>query len=147
MFEGPPVVDLPLQQDPAGRRPTIVAGDMLDSVAACRPLTVIERQTFAKLKAAEEVRLAPKKVRAREAFIVSQQQRLMTRTGMSAEAAAATIEKQVSGILLASVEIPFDDAALDGKTVGDVLDDPVRFEGETLADPIEVCRTGAARRR
>ena len=33
--------------------------------------------------------------------------------------------------------LPFDDPMLAGRTVGDVLADPERFEGETLADPLE----------
>ena len=56
---------------------------------------------------------------------------------MTADAARTVIEKQTRGILLASVELPFDNDELRGKTVGDVLDDPARYEGETLADPVE----------
>ena len=116
----------------AGRR-----GDALDSRTACPPLTVLEKQNLDRLKAAASQRLAPERNKARDAFIASQQQRLIERTGMTAAAAAAMIEKQTRGILLASIELPFDDPELAGKTVGDVLDDPARYEGETLADPIE----------
>jgi len=35
------------------------------------------------------------------------------------------------------VVLPFDDDDLAGCTVADVLADPERFEGATLADPIE----------
>ena len=35
------------------------------------------------------------------------------------------------------IELKFDDPDLAGCTVGDVLADPERFEGETLADPLE----------
>ena len=44
--------------------------------------------------------------------------------------------------MLASVELPFDDPDLAGMTVADVLDDPARFVGETLADPIEGVEDG-----
>ena len=41
------------------------------------------------------------------------------------------------GVLRPDIELPFDDPELAGCTVGDVLADPERFEGETLADPLE----------
>ena len=41
------------------------------------------------------------------------------------------------GILRPDIELKFDDPELAGCTVGDVLVDPERFEGETLADPLE----------
>ena len=40
-------------------------------------------------------------------------------------------------MLRPDIELPFDDPELAGCTVGDVLADPERFEGETLADPLE----------
>jgi hypothetical protein len=42
-----------------------------------------------------------------------------------------------TGILLPSVVLPFDDSDLAGYTVADVLNDPPRFDGSTLADPLE----------
>ena len=56
---------------------------------------------------------------------------------MSPSAAKQTIIRQCEGVLRPDVELPFDDPKLAGKTVGDVLADPERFEGETLADPLE----------
>ena len=40
-------------------------------------------------------------------------------------------------MLRPDIVLPFDDPELAGCTVGDVLADPERFEGETLADPLE----------
>ena len=54
---------------------------MLDSVAACPPLTVLEHQTLNRLKARFAVALRPERNRAREAFIASQ------RNGSSTEQA------------------------------------------------------------
>ena len=48
--------------------------------------------------------------------------------------------------LLPDVVLPFDDPALAGCTVGDVLADPEGFEGGTLADPLEGVAYGPARR-
>ena len=46
-----------------------------------------------------------------------------------------------------ALELPFDDPDLAGMTVGDVLDDPPRFAGETLADPIEGVEDGRCKAR
>ena len=56
---------------------------------------------------------------------------------MSENAAEQVIVRQCEGVLRPDVELPFDDPDLAGCTVGDVLADPERFEGETLADPLE----------
>ena len=46
------MLKLPLSQDLVARRPVVVEGGALDSVAALRPLTVVEKQSLGKLKAA-----------------------------------------------------------------------------------------------
>ena len=56
---------------------------------------------------------------------------------MSENAARQVIIRQCEGMLRPDVVLPFDDPELAGCTVGDVLADPERFEGETLADPLE----------
>ena len=53
------------------------------------------------------------------------------------EAARHTVEKWAAGVLLPDVILPFDDEELSGRTVGDVLANPERFMGATLADPLE----------
>ena len=65
VFEGPPVVEPPLHQDAAKRHPNVVAGDVLDSVVACPPLSVLEQQAFDQLRAQAKQRLkasAPRSV-------------------------------------------------------------------------------------
>ena len=62
---------------------------------------------------------------------------MVTRTGMTVAEAAAVLEKQADGLLLSSVVLEFDDPELAGATVGDVLDDPAKYAGVALADPIE----------
>ena len=75
--------------------------------------------------------------KAREAFVEAQAKKLVARTGMSEKAARQVIVRQCEGVLRPDVELPFDNPELADKTVGDVLADPERFEGETLADPLE----------
>lgn len=137
VFEGGPVLDPPLVQDKAKRRPVVVEGVVLDTVAECRPLSIVERARFKDLKAAEIARVAPEEAKERERFIKAKSSELASRTGMSEKAARAVIIRQREGVLLPDIVLPFDDPDLDGCTVGDVLADPDRFEGETMADPLE----------
>ena len=88
-------------------------------------------------KPEERERLAPEMAKAREAFVEAQAKKLVARTGMSEKAARQVIVRQCEGVLRPDIVLPFDDPELAGCTVGDVLADPERFEGETLADPLE----------
>src|SRR5499427_2459420 len=137
VFEGGPVLVPPLQQDKESRRPIAVDGVALDTVAVCPPLSIVERARLDELKARERERLAPEMAKARAAFVEGQAKRLVARTGMPEQAAKLVILRQCDGVLRPDVELPFDDPALAGCTVGDVLADPERFEDETLADPLE----------
>jgi hypothetical protein len=137
VFEAEPVLVKPLAQDRESRRPTAVDGEALDTVAACPPLTAVERAEFDKLLAKERQRLAPEAAKARSAFIAEQAEDLAKRTGKTEQEARWIIERQCEGVLHPDVILPFDDPALAGCTVGGVLDDPDRFVGETLADPLE----------
>jgi hypothetical protein len=138
VFEGAPILDPPLAQDAEIRRPAAIDGDVLDTIAACPPLTVVEKQTFAKLRADVSQRLQTESNKAREAFIARQVQRLMARhANLSRDAAQCVIERQCHGVLLPDVELTFTDPELAGVTVADVLADPARFDGCVLADPIE----------
>ena len=131
------MVEPPLHQDAAKRRPTIVAGAMLDTLVACPPLSIVEQSRLDELKAKERERLAPEKAKARAAFVERQAKKLVARKGISEAAARQVVLRQCEGVLRPDIELPFDDEALAGCTVGDVLADPERFEGETLADPLE----------
>ncbi len=145
VFEGAPVLAMPLAQDQESRRPVATAGAALDSVAECPPLTILEQSRLRELRARETQRLAPDGARARGAFITEQAQRISSRTGLTQEQAAHVVTRQCAGVLLPDVVLPFDDAELSGATVGDVLADPARFEGATLADPLEGIEYGACK--
>jgi hypothetical protein len=62
---------------------------------------------------------------------------LVARHGVTLSAARRMVEAQVAGVLLPFIALPWDDPALAASTVADVLADPQRFVGETLADPLE----------
>src|SRR5262249_14513706 len=137
VFEGAPILVPPLHQDKESRRPIAVDGAMLDTVAACGPLSLVERARLDELKAKERERLAPETAKARAAFIEVQAKKLVERTGMAESAAKLVILRQCRGILRPDVVLSFDEEALGECTVGDVLADPERYAGETLADPLE----------
>src|SRR5262249_24414977 len=87
----------------------------------------------------------------RRAFMAEQAKRLAATRGISEDAAARVVARQCEGILLPDVVLPFDDPDLAGSTVADVLADPDKFEGATLADPLEginygICKAQVMRR-
>jgi hypothetical protein len=144
VFEGPPKLEPPLAQNASSRRPAIVHGSTLDTVAACPPLTLVERERLRKLQAEAAQRLLPERNAAQAAFVAHQTKRMVERTGLSKEAAARVVERQCKGILLPAIELAFTDPELQGATVADVLADPPRFDGCSLADPIEGVEYGRA---
>ena len=137
VFEGAPVLDPPLLQDMASRQAIAHDGAPLDTVAACPVLTIVQQSLLRDLRDKDEHRLAPDRAKARSKFVTDQSARIVTRTGCSVPAARRTVERQCEGVLQSDVELPFDDAELAGYTVADVLADPDRFVGATLADPLE----------
>jgi hypothetical protein len=125
--------------------------DTGDTVAACPPLSLLEQQKLKEMCAKEAHRLAPEIAKARERFIDRQSQQLVDGRGINPIRARAIVERQCSGVLLPDIVLPFDDAELANTTVADVLADPCRFEGATLADPLEgreygVCKARIMRR-
>ena len=124
-------------QDQATRRPTVTEGDALDTVTACPPLTIVEQASLRELLTKEKHRLAPESAKARDSFVLQQSAKIAERTGVSRKHAKRIAERQCRGISLPFVTLPFDDPELAGISVADVLADPARFEGATLADPLE----------
>jgi hypothetical protein len=136
-FEGAPVLIHPLMQDAEARRAIATEGDPLDSLAVCSPLPDLEDDAFSQAIAKESAPLAPEAAAARWKFVDKQSRRLHKKTGLDLAAARRIVERQCDGVLLPNVELPFDDPEFAGCAVKDVLADPDRFEGATLADPLE----------
>jgi hypothetical protein len=137
VFEGGPVLALPLLQDRECRRPVVNAGVTLDTLAACPPISIVEKARLEEIKSRERDRMAPEEAKAQTAFTERKTREMVKKTGMPEAAAKAAVLRMCEGILRPDIKLPFDDEALAGCTVGDVLADPERFEGETLADPLE----------
>jgi hypothetical protein len=146
-FEGGGVLIHPIAQDLAARQPIAVEGVTLDTAVACPQLSIVEQAKLSELRAKEKSRLAGESAKAREIFIEQQSRRLTERTGVDLRKARRTIERQCEGVLLPDLPLPFDDKELAGKTVAEVLADPQRFEGATLADPLEGIDYGRSKAR
>ena len=89
------------------------------------------------LKAKWAHRLAGESAKVRTAFVAKQAKRLAETHRISMKEAMRTIARQCEGILLPNLVLPFDDPDFAGCTVAEVIADPDRFEGATLADPLE----------
>jgi hypothetical protein len=137
VFEGAPILDEPLRQDRDSRRPRVTDGVALDTLAACPPLTVVEQSRLRELKVKAAYQLDNARAKARADFISRQTKRLIEAKGISEGEAERIVKRQCEGILLSYAILPFDDEELTSCTVADVLADPDRFVGETLADPLE----------
>jgi hypothetical protein len=109
----------------------------LDTVRECMPLTLVERSKLDHLLAQSKLALAPDSARARGAFVKEHAEKIAGRTGRTLVEALRITQCWCEGTLTSTAVLPFDDDALAGCTVADVLADPDRFVGETLADPLE----------
>jgi putative DNA primase/helicase len=134
-FEGAPDLASPLGQD--SRPAEVSPGGLLDTRTACPELTLMERTKLGDLERAATYRLKPEAEKARAKFVQEQATVITARTGGTTEAAQYIVERQCRGVLLPPVTLAFVAEELAGSTVADVLADPKRFEGATLADPVE----------
>jgi hypothetical protein len=147
VFEGAPILVKPIQQDQHRRRPRSIEGSVLDTVMVCPPLTIREKAKLDKLKAKDAQGLEPEVAKVRAAYVEDKARELVARKqGMTMPAARRIIERQCDhGVLLPDLALPFDEKEFAGCTVGDVLADPDRFVGATLADPNEGIEYGSCK--
>ena len=134
VFEGEPVVVAPLAQDQEVRRPRVYDGDTIDTAAAIPALTELEVVRLAELKAEAERRAEPLVSEARKAWAED----FADRHGLSAKEAERIAGQATTKRMLATeFELEFDDPDLGCCTVAEVIANPKRYVGETLADPLE----------
>ena len=137
VFEGAPVLDPPLAQDQESRRPKVVEGEIIATMDVCPPLTLVGKSELNALKAKSAHDLAPAGAAERQRFVNHHADKLAKAKGFTPGQARRIIERQCDGILLPDVILPWDDEEFAGCTVADVLADPARFVGATMADPLE----------
>jgi hypothetical protein len=134
VFEAAPDLDQPLRQEP--RLASVHDGLPLDTRSACPDLTPLETGELNRLKAAAADALKPQTEAAKTAFM-SEHAAALVEQGMALKIARSTAEAWSKGVLRPGAVLDFDDSEIGRKTVAAVLADPARFDGETLADPIE----------
>ena len=133
VFEGPPLVVPPLAQDQQARAPIAHDGNLLDTRAACPPLTDAEMQRYQSLVDAAKAELKPEVEKSKEKAA----EKLAAERDIPIETARGTIAASTNGELLSWDEVHFDDEEIGVVSVADILADAERYHGETLADPIE----------
>jgi hypothetical protein len=140
VFEGAPVVEPPLIQDARKAVPS-EGTTPLDSRAAVPDLTAEEAAEFQRKVAAARTTLKPEAKRAQRDWLVREGANL----GENGERIlrAALSKSTLSGGFV----LEFDDEELGSVTVGDVTADPNRFDGETLADPLDGTDHGRGKAR
>jgi hypothetical protein len=134
VFEGAPIMVAPLVQDLASRLPLVHDGDAIDTLEACPALRITEVAQLKELKARSAYALVPARAGERERFIGVRAGLLADREKIPVIEARRIIERQCDGILLPFLVLPWDHEEFAGCTVADVLANPDRFVGATLAD-------------
>ncbi len=137
VFEGAPVLIAPLVQDHAARRPETYPGDAINTVEACPDLTILEKSRIKDAKAKSDHGLTPERAKVRDRFVAHHAERLVKRSGMTEAQARLIIIRQCEGVILPDLELEWDNEEFAGSTVADVLANPAKFDGATLADPLE----------
>jgi hypothetical protein len=137
VFEGKPDLGHLLEQDHDARRPIVFPGKVLDTLAACPPLTDDECAQLDGLKAQSAARLQPQANAAREQHVETHAKKLAKERGISLDKARHIIRQQTHGVVLPDAPLPWDRKDFAGCTVRDILADPSRFIGQTMADPLE----------
>ena len=139
-FEGPPVVEPPLAQDAGARKPKAFDGGIIDTAAAIPDLTAAERAVLKALRGAMAADLAAEASRVKDKHVDGLVKRIIERDPNCKVRVALMRERlkhSYKGRLAPEFLLEFDDAAIGVKSVAEVLADPARFAGETLADPLE----------
>ena len=134
VFEAAPDLEPPLEQRP--RPATVHDGAPLDTLASCPDLSAHEMGELQRLKAAAVSALKHEAAAAEAAFVDEHVAKTVAR-GVDREKARATSRAWSRGMLRPGATLDFDDPEIGTTAVADVLADPQRFDGETLADPIE----------
>jgi hypothetical protein len=134
-FEGAPVLEPPLAQDPRKREPEAVEGEAIDTTQLLPPLSSYENQRIQDLKAASAKLLQNDATITRKQHDKVRAKKLSLEAGFSEASALRMVEKIHRGVLLPHDELVFDDLGI--VPVADVLADPERYIEETLADPLE----------
>ena len=135
VFEGAPRIEAPLVQ--SGRDAEAHDGDVVDTLKALPDLGVEEKRKLHELVTAMKLLAKPEADRVRKARNRTIAEERAKKTGEKVEDIMARLASRFEGWLPEEQPLVFDDAKIGTVTVGDVLDDPDRYVGQTLGDPLE----------
>jgi Protein of unknown function (DUF3631) len=134
VFEASPDLEPPLKQEK--REATVHEGTPLDTMAACADLAGAEHKELQRRKATAARALGKEIEVVRETFVSEQVEKAVSR-GMDADKARHMAVQWGMRVLLPGAILEFDDPDLGAVSVDAILADPDRYDGETLADPVE----------
>lgn len=134
-FEGAPVIVPPLAQDQSKRMPKAFEGDAIRSDRAVPRLTEYERHRVNEAKAASAKALGKAATDVRNKHDNELAEKISAKSGIPKPTALRHVKARHRGVLYPDIELEFDHAG--PMTVEDVLSNPDRYLGETLADPME----------
>lgn len=136
-FEGQPQLQDGLVQDQQAREALAVDGEVLDTETALPDLTPEERARYAELVEQERARLAPLLKEVRDVWITDYTETLIAR-GVDPARAQLLASQAADGGMLSGEFVPvWSNQQLAGTTLGAALEDPDRFIGQAMADPVE----------
>ena len=135
IFEGPPVLAEPLVQDRDARAAVPTAGIAVDTHVVLPDLSAREREELNDIKKRRRDAMLPEAQQVKAKYIANRAQEIVTRDKVPLSTAMEMASAQANHTLLPHVELVFDDSSLGTVPVRDLLLDPDRFAGETLADP------------
>jgi hypothetical protein len=134
-FEGAPEIVAPLAQDQAKRVPEAFEGNAIDSARAVPRLSEYERHRVQEAKAASARGLGKSAAEVRNKHDKKLAEKISAESGTPLATALRLVQARHRGTLYPDVELEFDHQGT--VTVWAVLNDPDRYVGETLADPME----------
>jgi hypothetical protein len=142
-FEGAPLIVPPLGQDLAKRIPEAFEGEAINSSLTVPQLTDYEHHRVNDAKDASALALGKVAAEVRTRHDRELAEIISTRSGMPITTALRVVTARHRGVLFPYIDLDFDQLGL--VTVANVLADPDRFVGETLADPLEGATYGRAK--
>ena len=139
-FEGAPMIEPPLAQDPAKRIPEAFEGEAIDTGLVVPRLRNTSGTASKKPRPSAPKRSARPPLKSGRGTTEALAEKISAKSGMPLVSALRLVSARHRGVLLPYLELTSITWAW--CTVADVLADPDRFVGETLADPLEGAEYG-----
>ncbi len=135
VFEGAPIVEPPLVQDVAARKPLVFEGQPLNTEIFLEDLTPAEEAAYQRLVAQAKKDTSAEAKVVRDKFEKKMVKRLVETKGMPETAAKKQIARRHDCFLGPDVELEMDDGSV--VTVETILNNFDHYIGCTMADPLE----------